>query len=82
MKLVTCFVYAVDHFLTTFITKHETLLFTRVNEEAPVANDKCIKAGMVANDFSTKAKARCGSVKRSSFSGLVCSGLHSILEAQ
>ena len=33
---------------------------------------------MVANDLFIKAKARCGSVKQSSFSGLVCSGLHSI----
>ena len=29
----------------TFIAKHETLLFTRVNQEATVANDLCIKAG-------------------------------------
>ena len=32
-------------FLQTFIAKHETLLFTQVNEEAPVANDLCIKTG-------------------------------------
>ena len=32
--------------------------------------------------FCIKAKARCGSVKQSSFSGLVCSGLHSISGAQ
>ena len=37
---------------------------------------------MVANDLCIKAKARCGSVKQSSLSGLVCSGLHSILGAQ
>ena len=47
------------------------MLFTRVNEEAPVANDLYIKA-----------KARCGSVKQSSFSGLVCAWLHSISRAQ
>ena len=37
---------------------------------------------MVANDLCIKAKARCGSVKQTSFSGLVCSGLHSISGAQ
>ena len=37
----------------------------------------CIKAGMVANDLCIKTKASCGSVKQSSLSGLVCSGLHS-----
>ena len=33
---------------------------------------------MVANDLCIKAKAVCGSVKQLCFSGLVCSGLHSI----
>ena len=47
------------------------LLFTRVNEEAPVANDLCIKAN-----------ARCGSVEQSGFSGLLCSGLHDISRVQ
>ena len=37
---------------------------------------------MVANDLFIKAKAMCGSVKQSSFSGLVCSGLHDISGAQ
>ena len=37
---------------------------------------------MAANDMCIKAKARCGSVKQSCFSGLVCSGLHSISGAQ
>ena len=37
---------------------------------------------MFANDLCTKAKARCGTVKQSSFSGFVCSGLHSISGAQ
>ena len=37
---------------------------------------------MVANDLFIKAKSRYGSVKQSSLSGLVCSGLHSILGAQ
>ena len=37
---------------------------------------------MVANDLCIKVKARCGSVKQSCLSGFVCSGLHSILEAQ
>ena len=37
---------------------------------------------MVANGLCIKAKARCGSVKQSSFSGLVCSGLHSISGGQ
>ena len=37
---------------------------------------------MVANKLCTKAKARCGSVKQSSFSGFVCSGLHSISGTQ
>ena len=37
---------------------------------------------MVAKDLRIKAKARCGSVKQLSFSGLVCSGLHSISGAQ
>ena len=37
---------------------------------------------MVANDLCIKAKASSGSVKQSSFSGLVCSGLHSISGAQ
>ena len=46
-------------------------MFTRVNEEAPVAKDLCIKA-----------KARCGSVEQSGFSGLLCSGQHSISRAQ
>ena len=58
-------------FLQTIVATHETLMFIRVNEEGPVANDLCIKA-----------KARRGSVKQSSFSGLVCSGLHRILGAQ
>ena len=34
------------------------------------------------NVLCIQAKARCGSVKQSSFSGLVCSGLHSISGAQ
>ena len=58
-------------FLETFTAKHETLLFIRVNEEAPVANNVCIKA-----------KARCGSVEQSGFSGLLRSELHSISRAQ
>ena len=33
---------------------------------------------MFANNLCIKAKARCGMVKQSSFSGLVCYGLHSI----
>ena len=37
---------------------------------------------MVANDLCIKAKANCCSVKQSSFSGLVCSGLHNISDAQ
>ena len=37
---------------------------------------------MVANDLCIKSEARCGSVKQSSFSGLVCSVLHSISRAQ
>ena len=37
---------------------------------------------MVANDLFIKAKAMCGSVKQSSFSGLECSGLHGISGAQ
>ena len=37
---------------------------------------------MVANDLFIKAKAMCGSIKQSSFSGLVCSGLHGIPGAQ
>ena len=37
---------------------------------------------MVANDLCIKAKARCGSVKQSCFSGLVCSGLHIISGAK
>ena len=37
---------------------------------------------MAANDLCIKAKARYGSVKQLCLSGLVCSGLHSILGAQ
>ena len=69
-------------FLYTFVAKHETLLFTHVNEEAPVANNLCIKTGMVANDLFIKANFRCGSVKQSSLSVLVCLGIHSISGAQ
>ena len=42
MKLFVYFVLTVGHFLNT---KHEPLLFTRVNDEASVANDLCIKGG-------------------------------------
>ena len=41
-----------------------------------------LKPGTVANDLFIKAKASCGWVKQSSFSGLRCSGLHSIPGAQ
>ena len=37
-----------------FFCKRLSLLFTRVNDDAPVA-----KRGMVANDLCIKAKARC-----------------------
>ena len=37
---------------------------------------------MVANDLCIKVKASCCSIKQSSFSGLVCSGLHNISDAQ
>ena len=37
---------------------------------------------MVATDLFIKAKAMCGSVKQSSLSGLVCSGLHGFSRAQ
>ena len=47
------------------------MLSIRVNEEASVANDLYIQA-----------EARYVSVKQPSFSGLVCSGLHSISGAQ
>ena len=40
-----------------YIAKHETLLFPRVNEQAPVANDLCIKTGHGCKWFVHKSKS-------------------------